>query len=74
MFWVTATESRTAKIRQQTCKKCLILETHENKKLFELNVYVCYFDRILMKQRLFTTISNRAQASVVANRQEMYKN
>jgi len=38
MFWAIATKSRTAKIRQQTCKKCLILEKHENKKLFELNV------------------------------------
>jgi len=38
MFWLIATESRTAKIRQQTCKKFLILEKHENKKLFELNV------------------------------------
>jgi len=27
-----------------------------------------------MKQRLFTMISNRAQASMVATRQEMYKN
>ena len=27
-----------------------------------------------MKQRLFTTVSNRAQASVVATRQEMYEN
>jgi len=38
MFWSIATESRTAKIRQQTCKKCLILEKHKNKKLFKLNV------------------------------------
>jgi len=27
-----------------------------------------------MKQRLFNTVSNRAQASVVATRQEMYEN
>jgi len=27
-----------------------------------------------MKQRFFTTVSNRAQASVVATRHEMYKN
>ena len=27
-----------------------------------------------MKQRLFTTVSNRAQASVVATRQEMFEN
>ena len=27
-----------------------------------------------MKQRLFTTVSNRAQASVIATRQEMYEN
>jgi len=27
-----------------------------------------------MKQRLFTTLSDRAQASVVATRQEMYEN
>ena len=27
-----------------------------------------------MKQRLFTTVSNRAEASVVATRQEMYEN
>jgi len=27
-----------------------------------------------MKQRLFSTVSNSAQASVVATRQEMYKN
>ena len=38
MFWAIATESRTAKIRQQTCKKCLILEKHDNMKLFELIV------------------------------------
>jgi len=27
-----------------------------------------------MKQRLFTTVSNRARASAVATRQELYKN
>jgi len=70
MIFVIATESRTAKIRQKNCNKCLILQKHENKKPIDLNVY---FVPILMKQRFFTTVSNRAQASVVATRHEMYK-